>query len=393
MAEETDIELSPKHLQAFYEKYFRYFNALGEQYKDLFLSRCLEFISTKTIDGSGEFKPDNRVKALIAASAVQLTLGLETWKLSYFETIYIHEGNFTGQGGAYSKGETNLQGYIQLSWKSFIQGYSIKDDNLNLGLHEFSHALRFNSFRGHSQDYFIEHYFDSWLASAYPAFYDTKNGRTNVFRKYGGTNINEFLSVCIEHYFESPDEIKKEYPLLYYSTGILLNQEMNGNQCLIGTRKKMFEEKNNLLSGFKTEYFMNSGLTSGMFKAAVVAFILTLCMAYTFGVDNILTLPMLSLCALFYLGFDFGFTRLTLSQKHLYFTKGLFLFKFRKKSIHPVSQIISLRDLNSGTRDVWEIIFYDSNDDYFYQEQLSSRHEDYREFFNALELNKIARFR
>lgn len=393
MADQTDIELSPKQLQVFYEQYFRYFNTLSQQYKELFLNRCLEFIFTKTIEGAGRFVPDNRVKALVAASAVQLTLGLETWKLSYFDSIYVHEGNFTGHGGAYSKGETNLQGFIQLSWKSFIHGYSVTDDNINLGLHEFSHALRFNSFAGHNQDYFVEHYFDSWLASAYPAFYDTKNGRKNVFRKYGGTNINEFLSVCIEHYFESPQEIMEEYPLLYYSTGILLNQEMTAGQCRIGARNRMFEEKNKILTGFSGRCVMSSGLTGKTFKAMIGAFIIMALCIVSFGALSMSSLVMFTVCIVLYLCFDFGFTVLTISERNLQFSRGLFLFKSRKESDLPISQIISLRDLSKGSSDTWEIVFYNSNDGYFYQEQLSSRNNDYGEFFRVLELNRITRFR
>ncbi|MEO6301939.1 MAG: zinc-dependent peptidase, partial [Bacteroidia bacterium] len=238
-------------MQKFYSNYFVYYNTLNAQYQRLFVKRCLHFISEKTIIGAEGFEADNRVKAIIAASAVQLTLGLETWSFNYFETIIIHPSDFNNAAsGLKFRGETNLAGFIRLSWKGFISGYKIKDDNINLGLHEFTHALRFSAIKGDIQDYFVEHYFDKWLASAMEAYKDIKNDRATIFRKYGGTNINEFLSVCIEHYFESPEEIKKEYPNLYFCTAILLNQQTQNNTTQINIRENLLRESALLQKGF-----------------------------------------------------------------------------------------------------------------------------------------------
>ena len=85
---------------------------------------------------------------MIAASAVQLTFGLETWDLSYFTQILIYPSEYKNpQTGRYHKGETNLGGFMCLSWSDFIEGIKNPTDKVNLGLHEFGHALRFNSIR------------------------------------------------------------------------------------------------------------------------------------------------------------------------------------------------------------------------------------------------------
>jgi len=94
----ADIALNPSELEKFYTTYFRYFTTLDAAYRQVFTERSLQFISEKAITGAGGFVPDNRVKALIAASAVQLTLGLETWKLDYFDEIELHPSDFDNAG-------------------------------------------------------------------------------------------------------------------------------------------------------------------------------------------------------------------------------------------------------------------------------------------------------
>ncbi|MCE3258409.1 MAG: DgsA anti-repressor MtfA, partial [Bacteroidetes bacterium] len=139
----TDIQLNVTELRQFYARYFSYYNTLNAEWQSRFVSRCYQFISLKIITGAEGFKPDNKVRAIIAASAVQLTLGLSLWTLDHFDTIIIHPSDFDNKpSGLKFRGETNLSGYIRLSWKSFIAGYRVGDDNINLGLHEFTHALR-----------------------------------------------------------------------------------------------------------------------------------------------------------------------------------------------------------------------------------------------------------
>jgi Mlc titration factor MtfA (ptsG expression regulator) len=223
------------------------------QDKKRFVTRCLHFTSTKEISGAEGFNVTNKVRAIISVSAVQLTLGLDIWDYDYFQRIVIHPQKYRDANTQQNfKGETNLQGYIKFSWLSFIYGYKNAQDNVNLGIHEFTHALRFNSFRGNEQDYYAKHFFTMWLSTAYEVHYQIKNGKKTIFRDYGGTNINEFISVCFEHYFESPLQIKEAYPFLYYNTAILLNQKTEEGKTLIGVREQMMKEKSKLLTPLKS---------------------------------------------------------------------------------------------------------------------------------------------
>jgi Mlc titration factor MtfA (ptsG expression regulator) len=154
LGDQYDIALEKEALHAFYIRYFAYYSGLDEKWQRIFLERCLYFARKKKIVGVEGFFPNNKVRAIIAASAIQLTLGIELWQMEYFSTIIIHPADFTDKiSGQRFKGETNLAGYIQFSWRSFISGYRIRHDNVNLGLHEFTHALRFNPVKGFEQDY------------------------------------------------------------------------------------------------------------------------------------------------------------------------------------------------------------------------------------------------
>lgn len=395
MAVTPDITLDAKHLQAFYAAEFLYYNTLDSNRKSLFIRRCLQFISEKEIMGANGFVPDNRVKALLAASAVQLTLGLETWKLDYFEAIVIYPGIFDNAAGNLKyKGETNIAGFIKLSWKSFTHGYMNASDNINLGLHEFSHALRFNSIRGAEQDYFLEHYFNSWLASAYEAYNDIRAGRPTIFRKYGGTNINEFISVCIEHFFESPEEIRTRYPVLYYSTAILLNQETTDGHTRIGLRQELLQKKNALLPGFSRYRQCTRVRQSPFFKTALFTGPLLLMLIPSIGIDNFGFLFLLAIVCLSYLRFDYRFVSILMEGKTVTVRKGLFVFSARGSISIPVSCLVSFRrqEVWSSVTE-WQTVFYDPANLYFYEETVYGPTPANNPFTLELLRNKIANLR
>jgi MtfA peptidase len=393
--EPTDIQLNGEALRPFYQKYFSYFGTLNEYWKNVFISRCLKFASEKIIVGADGFKPNNQVKAIIAASAVQLTLGLETWSLNYFDTIIIHPKDFDSRaGGLKYKGETNLAGYIRLSWQSFISGYRVGNDNINLGLHEFSHALRFNPITGFDQDYFIEHYFNGWLASANEAYNDIRNNRNAIFRKYGGTNINEFMSVCIEHFFESPGQIKEHYPHLYYSTAILLNQCTGGAGTEINIRQKLFEEKNSLLKvsatyELKTNWRKNSSFA--MFIVIAVPFIYT---AVVTGLLSGATLVLVTLLMAVYLRFDYNYIHSRIENNRLFLRKGYLIFKNRRKVDVRLSQLVSVRITGNGGGDTeLDLIYYDFNEHSFYEDSIPVGHQFENGFLRDIVSSRIAVFK
>jgi len=395
MAPYSDIPLTSGNLEKFYEEYFSYYRTLNKEWQKKFITRCLHFCSTKIITGADGFVPDNKVKAIIAACAVQLTLGLEEWFLDYFDTIIIHPDDFHNKAyGSKFKGETNLAGYIHLSWKSFISGYLVSNDNINLGLHEFTHALRFNSIRGADQDYFIEHYFNRWLAAANEAYEDIRSDKKTIFRKYGGTNINEFMSVCIEHFFESPQQIKDHYPYLYFSTAILLNQVNINGVTHVNQRTALFNEQNAILSRTITNAHLQTRFTrTSSFTVILVTAVPLIFTIFKTGPFSAVSLFLFLLCGLFYLRFDFNFRTVNLESGKLILQRGFVFFRKKTKKVVPVSQLISTRadELGSGTD--WEFIFYDIDSKAFYSEIVQVKGPADKRLIAELWRNRIAIFR
>ncbi|MFM8916159.1 MAG: zinc-dependent peptidase, partial [Bacteroidota bacterium] len=105
----------------------------------------------------------------------------------------------------------------------FVQGDSIENDRINLGLHEMAHALRLELRYGSGADRRVADYFDSWFGVAYDEFQKVREGDGNYLREYAGTNPEEFFAVCVEHFFEDAENFSKELPDVYAHLCLLLN--------------------------------------------------------------------------------------------------------------------------------------------------------------------------
>lgn len=227
-----------------------YFGSLPGDWKQRFIDRVADFIQSKHFDARDGFHLTPEMKISIAASAVQLTLGLETWDLAFFRSILVFPSDYRSPAtGKLHKGEANMGGFLCFSWQAFQEGYAIPHDKINLGLHEFAHALRFNGVEGDPCDYFFEHYFARWAACADTEYHRLKGDIPgSIFRKYGGVNIEEFFSVVVETFFESPEEFKTALPDLYRETSILLNQTVEPNGVVPGCREALMAAQHGALA-------------------------------------------------------------------------------------------------------------------------------------------------
>lgn len=207
------------------ERSFSYFKNLNAELKQRFVERTSIFIQQKKFVARQHLDMTDTIRIIISACAVQVTFGLDTFTLDTFEYVVIYpdvyESPVTKQ---MHKGETNLNGFICLSWKDVLAGLKNPADNYNLGIHEWTHALRFNGINYDQTDYFFDGYINKWVANAMHEFSLLKKGHPSIFRRYGAANIHEFLSVCTEHFFESPDEFKLKAPDLFEQMCILFNQ-------------------------------------------------------------------------------------------------------------------------------------------------------------------------
>lgn len=213
-------------LQAILKKRNTYYSNLSEKGQKKFEFRLQEFMRSKTFMGRQNLVVTDEMRILISAAAVQLTFGLENFTYSNLHTINIFPGIFHSKlYNASFKGLTTRDGVISLSWQHFQAGYANDTDKLNLGLHELAHALHIDLSDKKRINTHFSDYIKKWKRGVLNDFYKLKAGRIPFLRSYGSSNLYEFFAVCVEHFFEMPEEFQAQLPNLYGYTAFLLNQD------------------------------------------------------------------------------------------------------------------------------------------------------------------------
>lgn len=207
-------------------RYSRYYRHLPERMKAYYEDRILSFIEDKEFIMKGDLRLTEDKQLLVADSAIKLTFGLKMFLFEQFEKIIFFKGEFYSDfSHSHNKGETNPAGAIVFSWKDLEEGDLKEDDGINLGLHEFAHALMVQNLgpQGYDDEYFLD------KIIGFEDFYNDSTMLANVrehhlFREYAFRNKMEFFAICCEQFFEVPDKMKEGLPRLYELLCRMLNQ-------------------------------------------------------------------------------------------------------------------------------------------------------------------------
>lgn len=220
-----ELKFSDDEVHIVCKKYNPYYQKLNADKQTVFVERVQEFIQSKDFYICSP-KGYKEMPILISASAVQITFGLKDFLLPHFSNIIIHPEEYF----AYDPFRIlvgNVQGHsISLSWKHFLQDYQNPTDGKNVGLHEMAHALQVqylfrNPKRSNTFKEDFEHYdrIDDDVLNA------EKTNDRRMFDENALRNKNEFWATSVELFFEKPVELKIQYPDLYESLRIVLNQD------------------------------------------------------------------------------------------------------------------------------------------------------------------------
>lgn len=220
-----DLNFYTDEITAVLNKRFPYFTKLSTSEKHRFLQRHKKFMSQKIFriyDKSG-FK---EMPILISATAIQLSFGLEEYLLAHYKNISIFPQEFLGVEPHIRFLEGNVSGNtINISWKHYLKGYENVANGQNVGLHEMAHAY-------YCQNMICEDDKDHKFVSSYGSFDKISDTvfRTEIssaqklYSDYGLKNLQEFWAESIEIFFERPTALKEQYPELYETMSVLLNQ-------------------------------------------------------------------------------------------------------------------------------------------------------------------------
>ncbi|WP_231928798.1 zinc-dependent peptidase [Formosa sp. Hel1_31_208] len=215
------------------KRQFKFYQKLSLTHQSYFEHRVFMVIKNMEFIGK-DLEVTQEMKVMISATLVKLTFGLRDYRIKSVERIIFYPDEFYSQTNkAYHKGEFNL-GYKALvfSWKDVLHGYDIEDDNLNLAVHEFTHAIHFYFMRvrhrSTSAAIFLNAYVELTTMLDKNPKLKSKLIKSQFLREYAFTNQFEFLSVVIETFIESPDQFKSQFPQIYMKVKTMLNFNFAG---------------------------------------------------------------------------------------------------------------------------------------------------------------------
>lgn len=214
------------------QNHFSFYKNLPDKEKKYFEHRVTLFIKDKDFIGRDGNRITDEMKVLISATAVMLTFGFRDFYIGVISKIVVYPSKFySNTNQAYHRGEFNpkLKALV-LSWEDFKAGFSDENDNLNLGIHEFTHAIHINSIkeRDVSSTIFSDSFKELAKLLSINEALRSKLMTSDYFRKYAFTNQFEFIAVIIENFIETPQEFKSQFPKIYHKVKQMLNFNVVG---------------------------------------------------------------------------------------------------------------------------------------------------------------------
>jgi len=213
------------------KNHFIFFNKLSEKDKAFFEHRVASFINDKDFIGRG-IQITEEMKILLASTAVMLTFGFRDFYIGLIQKIVVYPDKFYSKTNKnYHKGEFNPKlKTLVISWADFKTGYEKPKDNINLGIHEFVHAIHLNSLneRDISSTIFTDTFEELTELLAKNHLLRDELTQSHYLRNYAFTNQFEFLAVTIETFIESPQDFKLQFPEVYYKIRQMLNFDFAG---------------------------------------------------------------------------------------------------------------------------------------------------------------------
>lgn len=218
------FQLNEEHKQILAQN-FTFYNRLKPKYKRYFEHRIANFIKTYEFIGR-DISVTDEMKISIAATAIMLTFGMRDYLNPLFKRIIIFPDiYYSEQTEKHHKGEFNPKlSSIVFSWKHFKEGIEISNDNLNLGLHEFTHAFHLHSLNSEKATAIL---FNESLQNLFKIVSNPQIKKqlisSGFLRDYAYENQFEFVAVLLEYFFESPQEFKSNFSSIFIKVKHMIN--------------------------------------------------------------------------------------------------------------------------------------------------------------------------
>ncbi len=204
----------------------RFYARLSTKRQRYFDHRVVRFLECYEFEGRNGLEVTDAMKTSVAAAHVMLTFGMRTYLPDLLKKVILYpDVYYSPFTKSDNKGEFNpMVGAVVFSWRHFQEGHEIGNDNLHLGIHEFTHLMHLYGERSRhaSSSIFSDMYGEIVTGLAQPGAIDRVRN-TGYFRDYAFTNAHEFMAVVLEHFFETPAEFRAHFPLLYEKVATMIN--------------------------------------------------------------------------------------------------------------------------------------------------------------------------
>ncbi|MDP2175089.1 MAG: zinc-dependent peptidase [Bacteroidota bacterium] len=205
---------------------FPYFKHLNNFNQKKFIYRTIYFVNDKEWRGFYDFVIEKRHKILIAATAIQLTFGLEDFKFNHLIRILVAPRQFYSRLFERDVKGLTMAFAVYFSWYDFEDGIKNETDSINLGLHEFAHSFDILHRLNANKPGFVTFDEADWQHISEIVFQrmHDEHDYESFLREYAKVNKNEFFAVLIETFFERPELVQNNEPKLYHVLCNILNQ-------------------------------------------------------------------------------------------------------------------------------------------------------------------------
>ena len=208
------------------QQHFSFYNKLSKKHQQQFEHRVATFLAKKQFFGRQNIEITDKLKITTASLACMLSFGRRNYNYRFIQTILFYPDAFYSNiNKAYHNGEFNPKlKVLALSQKAFEEGYEITNDNKNLGIHEFMHAMQAEAKVSSDIDsHRFNRQFKKIIGHLQNPEIRAKLDTTRFFRTYAFENEYEFMAVLAEYFIESPAELRQNFPKLYDDIKKLLN--------------------------------------------------------------------------------------------------------------------------------------------------------------------------
>lgn len=218
----------PAHYHRTLNSYSEYYQHLNPQNKSIFLHRLFILLKFIRFIPKGLPHITDEMRIVIGSAIIQITFGLKEYLFKQFNTIYVVPRAYHFQNY-----KTPFLGHVDFkhkvvcfSWQDVRTGFFIADDAVNVALHEMAHCLeKENTYRQLFRTFFDSEKWAKWTKRAFEKMEIIRRGENQFMKNYGGKNMHEMFAVCVETFFEKPDEFRYYLPELFNSIRDLLNQD------------------------------------------------------------------------------------------------------------------------------------------------------------------------